>query len=131
MLAFLCNWAAYRCYMGMCRGGAEMPSRPIFPIKVPCSGRVDPAMVLRAFEKGAEGVMVLGCKERECRYGPGPRQTERMEVQILSLMRILGLEPQRFFAATYGFHESERLLEDMHAFVKGVSKLGETPLKSV
>jgi F420-non-reducing hydrogenase iron-sulfur subunit len=85
-------------------------------------------MVLHAFEKGAEGVMVLGCRERECRYGPGPKHTEKMQEPIRKLMHILGLESKRFLTARYAFNESERLLEDMNAFTEAVSKLKKSPL---
>ena len=127
ILAFFCNWAPYRCYMDLC--GTGMPSpRFIYPIKVMCAGRVDPAMVLHAFEKGAEGVIVLGCQEKECRYGPGPKNTEKMQGSIQRLMHILGLDSKRFMTARYAFNESERLMQEMNAFAEALSKLKKSPL---
>lgn len=127
ILAFFCNWAPYRCYMDMGNSGRS-PIHSIYPIKVRCAGRVDPSMLLYAFEKGAEGVMVIGCKDKDCQYGPGPGQMHKMEQRIRAMMHILGLEPERFSTSTYGSHESERLLEEMNAFVTGIAKLGRSPL---
>jgi F420-non-reducing hydrogenase iron-sulfur subunit len=57
--AFLCNWCSYA---GADNAGiARLKSPPnVLPIRVMCSGRVSPEMVLRAFRSGADGVMVLG-----------------------------------------------------------------------
>ena len=126
ILAFFCNWAPYRCYMDLCK--SESPFRHlIYPVKVICSGRVDPAMVLLAFEKGAEGVMVLGCKDKECRYGPGPEQSTKMAEPIKALIHILGLESERFRSVKYSFNEKNRLLEEIDSFAKAVYKLKKSP----
>jgi F420-non-reducing hydrogenase iron-sulfur subunit len=60
IVGFLCNWCSY--------AGADMTgtSRIPYPpniriIRVPCSGRVDPLFVLKAFQEGADGVLVAGC----------------------------------------------------------------------
>jgi coenzyme F420-reducing hydrogenase delta subunit len=70
IVAFCCNWCSY--------AGADMAgtSRLAYParvkiIRVPCSCRVDEALVLRAFAKGADGVMVCGCHLGDCHYASG------------------------------------------------------------
>jgi len=126
ILAFFCNWAPYRCYMDLCRSDHFLPYS-IYPIKVMCAGRVDPAMILFAFEKGAEGVMVLGCKDKECRWGPGPWQTAKIAGLVQGLMQILGLEVERFSTFEYSFDENHRLFEEMNLFAKRVSKLEKSP----
>ena len=126
-MAFCCNWAPYRCYLELCESGLSIPPT-IYTVKVMCSGRVDPAMVLFAFERGAEGVMVLGCKDRECKYGPGPGQVEKMAGSVRGLMRVLGLEPARFATVRCSCHEKERLSEEMASFAGEISRLGKSPL---
>jgi coenzyme F420-reducing hydrogenase delta subunit len=129
VLAFLCNWAPYRCFMDLCKSGRSLP-HPIYPIKVMCSGRVDPAMVLFAFERGAEGVMVLGCKDKECRYGPGPTQSEKTAGTIRRLMHALGLETERFAVLQYADDDKEKLVEDMEAFIQTIAALGKSPFSA-
>jgi coenzyme F420-reducing hydrogenase delta subunit len=84
-------------------------------------------MVLFAFEKGAEGVMVLGCKDKECRYGPGPTQSEKTAGTVIRLLHALGLEPERFVALQYADDDKEKLVEDMEAFIQGIAALGKSP----
>jgi len=59
IVAFLCNWCAY--------AGADLAgvSRLQYPanlrtVRVMCSGRVDPAFMIRALSQGADGVLVGG-----------------------------------------------------------------------
>ena len=115
--------------MDLCHSEASLP-QAIYPIKAMCAGRVDPAMVLFAFERGAEGVMVLGCKEKECRYGPGPEQADKMGASIRGLMHVVGLEPNRFSTLTFSFDEKNRLFEEMNAFAEKISELGRSPFAS-
>ena len=98
------------------------------PVRVMCAGRVDPAMVLCAFERGAEGVLVLACPEKGCRYGPGPLQARRTEGRIKGLLHILGLDPGRFTVLTCVPQEPERLRAEMASFARKVSRLDRSPL---
>jgi len=59
LVGFLCNWCSY--------AGADLAGTSRIPyactvriIRVPCSARVDPLMVLRAFREGADAVLVSG-----------------------------------------------------------------------
>jgi coenzyme F420-reducing hydrogenase delta subunit len=89
---------------------------------------MDPSILLYAFEKGVEGVMVIGCKDKECRYGPGPQQTKKMAARMRGLMGVVGLEPERFSAMNYTPNDTERLLVDMNSFVNSISQLDRSPL---
>jgi len=84
-------------------------------------------MVLFAFEKGAEGVMLLGCKDKECRYGPGPEQSTKTAKSIKALIHVLGLESERFRSVQYSFNEINRLLGEIDSFTKAVYKLKKSP----
>ena len=70
IVAFCCNWCSY--------AGADLAgsSRLAYPadvkiIRVPCSCRVNPMFILRAFEKGADGVILCGCHPGDCHYSTG------------------------------------------------------------
>jgi coenzyme F420-reducing hydrogenase delta subunit len=85
-------------------------------------------MVLFAFERGAEGVLITGCKDKECRYGPGPEQAKKMAGSVHGLMHILGLEPERFSTLSYSFDEQNRFFEEMELFAEKIYKLEKSPL---
>jgi heterodisulfide reductase subunit C/coenzyme F420-reducing hydrogenase delta subunit len=69
ILAFVCQWSI--------RSEAEwarlraLEGKALRIVNLPCSGRVDPAMVLLALTRGADGVLVVGCREGECHYQRG------------------------------------------------------------
>ena len=126
ILGFFCNWDPYLCWMEMGRCGKTL-SYVFSPIKTMCAGRVDPAMVLYAFERGAEGVMVLGCREGDCRYGPGPNRVERLSKTVHGLMHVLGLEPERFLCVQCSAEDMEALFQEMSSFGERVARLGRSP----
>ncbi len=127
ILAFFCNWAPYKSYMDLGEAGLCLSSH-IHPIKVMCAGRVDPPMLLSAFEKGAEGVVVIGCKDKECRYGPGPEQEKKLAERMKALMQVLGLEDERFSTMAYASHEKDRLFAEMNAFAEKIAQIKKSPL---
>ena len=59
----------------------------IFIVRVPCTGRVDTSFIIKSFEKGFDGVMVIGCNKNACRYIDG---VEKIENKIKLLKEILG-----------------------------------------
>ena len=78
IVAFCCNWCSY--------AGADLAgnNRADYPadikiIRVPCSGRVNPLFIMRAFEKGADGVIICGCHPGDCHYTTGNYYTRRSE----------------------------------------------------
>ena len=67
IVGFLCNWCSYRA--ADLAGTARIKYAPnLRPIRVMCSGRVDPQFVLQAFRSGADGVLIAGCHPGECHY---------------------------------------------------------------
>jgi len=126
ILAFCCNWAAHRCLMALSRKGGSIP-REITPLSVMCSGRIDCAMVLGAFERGAEGVMVIGCRDDDCRYGVGPARLAPRLTTIRGLMALLGLEDERFERLALDADQSDRLQERLGAFARRIERLGPSP----
>ena len=89
ILVFACNWCTY--------AGADLAglSRLQYPpnvriLRVPCSGRVNPQFVLRAFQRGIDGVLVCGCHPCDCHYTSGNYFTRR---RYLLMKRI---DPERF-----------------------------------
>lgn len=94
IVGFLCNWCSY--------AGADFTgtSRLNYPaniriLRVPCSGRVDPLLVVRAFMEGADGVLVAGCHPGDCHYSEGNYYARRRYAVMQRLIEYLGMEPER------------------------------------
>ena len=94
IVAFLCNWCSY--------AGADLAgvSRYQYPatikvIRVMCSGRIDPVFILRAFEYGADGVLVCGCHIGDCHYINGNEIAEIRLNKTFDLIDWIGINPKR------------------------------------
>jgi F420-non-reducing hydrogenase iron-sulfur subunit len=95
ILAFCCNWCAYA---GADLAGVSRFQMPtdVRVIRVMCSGRVPPELVIRALANGLDGVMILGCHPGECHYSEGNYLTRRRAHVLKSLLSYIGIEPERF-----------------------------------
>ncbi len=94
IVGFLCNWCSYRA--ADLAGTARIHYAPnMRPIRVMCSGRVDPQFVLKALQEGADGVMIAGCHPGECHYVEGNIKTMRRFYLLQRLLRQWGIEDER------------------------------------
>jgi F420-non-reducing hydrogenase iron-sulfur subunit len=62
---------------------------------VPCTGRLQPEHVLKAFESGSSIVSVIACQEDNCHYIEGSKRCARRVDYIRSLLREIGLGDER------------------------------------
>ncbi len=129
IVGFLCNWCSY--------AGADLAgvSRIQYPtnmrvIKVMCSGRVEPGMVLGLLEAGADGVMVTGCHIGDCHYISGNLHTKRKYALLQKLLAKTGLEPQRIRLEWNSAAEGQRFANLVKEFTEQVRAVGPTPLKT-
>ena len=94
IVGFLCNWCSYRA--ADLAGTSRIKYAPnMRPIRVMCSGRVDPQFVLKALREGADGVMIAGCHPGECHYVEGNIKTLRRFSLLQRLLRQWGIEDER------------------------------------
>ena len=129
IIAFLCSWCSYT---GADLAGTSRLKSPwnLRAIRVPCSGRVSPELVMRAFDQGADGVIVLGCHIGECHYDNGNHRTAKRMPILHSLMSFSGLEPERFMLDWVSASEGERFSRIVSAFVDQVRELGPLELQT-
>jgi len=129
IIGFLCNWCSY--------AGADLAgvSRIQYPpnirvIRVMCSGRVDPVIVLEMFENGADGVIVMGCHPGECHYLEGNLYAEWRIKMLKKLMACAGLEPERLRLEWVSAAEGSRFANMIKDFTNELKSLGPSPLAS-
>ena len=123
ILGFLCNWCSY--------AGADLAgvSRFQYPptvrvIRVMCSGRVDPVFVLRAFTRGADGVMVLGCHPGDCHYATGNYYARNRVKVLKQLLDLAEVDPDRLLLDWVSAGEGERFATLVADFTKRIESLG-------
>ena len=90
-----------------------------------CSGRIDPAFILRAFSKGADGVFIGACHLGECNYiTHGNYHTLNMVLLMRKILGQIGLNPERLRMTFMSGAEANLFTESVNDFVKKVKELG-------
>ncbi|MGC2061378.1 MAG: hydrogenase iron-sulfur subunit [Thermodesulfovibrionales bacterium] len=126
IIGFLCNWCSYA---GADKAGTAQSLYPsnVDIIRVMCSGRIDPQFVMRAFEQGADGVIILACHPGDCHYKEGNyRAVQRYRLLLMMLEPFgIGKERCRFDFVSAG--EGDKFVKVITEMVNTVKALG--PLK--
>lgn len=123
IVGFLCSWCAYRA--ADLAGVARLPSAPnVRPIQVPCSGRVEPEMVFKAFSEGADGVLIVGCHPGSCHYVDGNLKALKRHALLSRLLEQLGLEPERVQLVWAGASEGAALAAAIDTMTGQLRALG-------
>jgi coenzyme F420-reducing hydrogenase delta subunit len=124
IVAFCCNWCSY--------AGADLAgtSRLNYPadvkiIRVPCSCRVNPLFVLRAFQRGADGVIIAGCHPGDCHYTSGNYFARRRMAMLFSMLDYLGIERERTRVEWISAAEGSKFAATMKEFAEQVAALGK------
>jgi len=123
IVGFLCNWCSY--------AGADMAgtSRITYPhniriIRVPCSGRVDPLLIVKSFQLGADGVLIAGCHPGDCHYTEGNFYARRRFAMLRPFLDYLGIEKDRFWVEWVSASEGKRWSQVVASFTEELRKLG-------
>lgn len=126
-LVFACNWCSY--------AGADLAgvSRMQYPptvriVRTMCSGRFDPEFVLKAFEKGIDGVMVCGCHPGDCHYREGNIEAEKKVKMTSKLLDAVGVDARRFRLEWVSASEGTKFANLIKEFTETLKELGPNPL---
>ena len=126
ILGIACNWSPYCCYNAAGQAGLTLPDN-FRLMRVMCIGRINQALILRAFEHGADGVIVLECEDSDCRYGPGPEVGHTNVARVRKLLRYLGIGQERLVETTFQAHQRDALVAVVHDFAARIAALGPNP----
>ena len=128
LLGIFCNWSPFACLNAAGMAHLKMPSDYGF-IRVMCIGRINQALILRAFEYGADGVILLECKDEDCRYGPGPEVGHSNVERVRKLLHLLGIGQSRLVERSFLAHEKKELVQALWEFSEHVQAMGPNPAK--
>jgi Coenzyme F420-reducing hydrogenase, delta subunit len=94
VITFVCNWCTY---LGADLAGTNRLEYPanIRIIRLPCTGRIDFNLIVKAFESGADSVLVSGCHPGDCHYNAGNYHARRRWTLFRELLDTLGLDMDR------------------------------------
>jgi F420-non-reducing hydrogenase iron-sulfur subunit len=127
IIAFCCNWCAY--------AGADLAgvSRFQYPpnirvIRVMCSSRVSPDFILRAFQLGADGVLVSGWHIGDCHYLDGNEKAKRIVDMTSELLGLMGIDTERLAVEWISSAEAVRFAGIVTSFTEKIKELGKSPV---
>jgi F420-non-reducing hydrogenase iron-sulfur subunit len=123
IVGFLCNWCSYA---GADSAGTARMTYPtnIRIIRVPCSGRVDPLLIVKSFQMGADGVLIAGCHPGDCHYTEGNYYARRRFALLRPFLEYLGIESARFRVEWVSASEGKRWSKVVTSFTEELTKLG-------
>jgi F420-non-reducing hydrogenase iron-sulfur subunit len=100
-------------------------------IRIMCTGRLEPEFVLRAFELGADGVLVAGCHIGDCHYVSGNERAKEKIAMTAELLDVLGIDQKRLRLEWISASEGRKFADTMKDFVEKLRELGPSPMKEV
>jgi F420-non-reducing hydrogenase iron-sulfur subunit len=128
IVGFLCNWCSYA--GADVAGNAKLNVPASFtPIRIMCSSRVDPALILTAYFRGADGILVAGCHPGDCHYEKGNYFARRRFAITKNTLAALGLDSQRLRLSWISASEGKRFAAVVTEFTEHIRKMGPNPLR--
>ncbi|MHA2297803.1 MAG: FAD-dependent oxidoreductase [Candidatus Hodarchaeales archaeon] len=125
ILAFLCNWCGFPAADLAGVNKAKHP--PIIPIRVMCSGMVHPNILMDAFTRGVDGILVFGCLMGDCHYDDGNKMMDQRRKTIELMMDDLGLEPERLRVEWVSGAKWKKYTRVITEFHDNIENLGPSP----
>jgi len=123
IMAFVCNWCTYA--GADLAGTSRMEYRPnVRIIKLPCTGRIDPLFIIKAFENGADGVLVSGCHPGDCHYSAGNYHAKRRWIAFRSLMEFTGIDMRRLQFSWISASEALKWVDLINNVTDDIKALG-------
>jgi len=98
-------------------------------VRVPCTGKVDIIHILRAFERGADGVYVVGCLEGECHYNKGNLMARKRVEQARKILESIGTGGERVRMYNLSSAEGTRFAQFAQEMTERIRGLGPNPIK--
>lgn len=98
-------------------------------IRVPCTGKVDILHILRSFEKGADGVYVVGCMEGDCRFENGNLRARVRVEQARRILETIGIGGDRVQMFNLSSSEGPRFAEIAMEMTDRIREMGPNPVK--
>jgi F420-non-reducing hydrogenase iron-sulfur subunit len=128
IVGFLCNWCSYR--GADLAGTARIKYAPnVRIIRVMCSARIEPVFILKAFQSGADGVLVLGCHPGDCHYQEGNYKTMRRLPLLKKMLAQMGIEDDRVKLDWVSASEGEKFASVVNDITDKVRALGPLSTK--
>jgi F420-non-reducing hydrogenase iron-sulfur subunit len=123
IVAFVCNWCTYT--GADLAGTSRLQMAPnVRVVRLPCTGRIDPLFIVKAFERGADGVIVSGCHPADCHYTAGNYHARRRFAIFRDLLDFMGVDVRRITFSWVSASEGGKWRDVVNDTTARVKELG-------
>lgn len=123
IVAYCCNFCAFAA--ADLAGAMRVQYPPnVRIILLPCTGKVDAIVLMKAFEDGADGVFVAGCMEGECHFVEGNLRAKKKVAYVKRLLEDVGTNPQRIEMFNLSSAMGGRFAEIVEEMTQKIKELG-------
>jgi len=123
IVAFVCNWCTY--------AGADLTGTSrikyasnVRIVRFPCTGRIDYMLLMKAFDEGADGIIVSGCHPNDCHYTSGNFHARRRWIMFRSLCNFTGIDTERIKFSWVSAAEGAKWADIVNATVASIREKG-------
>ncbi len=121
IVVFCCERSAYQAADKAGRMGLRYPDS-VRIIRVPCAGRVDVQHILKAFEKGAAGVLVMGCQEGACQHLTGNIRAKERVKCAEGLLKEVGIDGGRVKMVNLAPDMAQRFVREVKEMAEKIER---------
>jgi F420-non-reducing hydrogenase iron-sulfur subunit len=127
IIAFACHYCAFAAadLAGVMR--LSYPTN-VKIVRLPCTGKLDQGLVLRAFERGCDGVFVAGCLEGQCHFLEGNTNGKKRVRKLHTLLETVSIDKNRLQFYNLSAAMGPRWAEICTEFTEKISLLGPSPI---
>ncbi|MFC1933685.1 hydrogenase iron-sulfur subunit [Chloroflexota bacterium] len=123
ILVFSCNWDGWSCIEAATESGLHYPTS-VRLVRVSCLSRVHAGLILKAFEFGAEGVMLLGCQPDSCHFDSDNECISREYEKARDILEVLGILKDRLTLVQLPAFDGHQFVSQVMKFL---AKLKQIP----
>lgn len=123
VIALVCNWCTY---LGADLAGTNRLEYPanVRIVRLPCTGRIDFNLIIKAFEAGADSVLVSGCHPGDCHYTAGNYHARRRWMLFRELLDTLGIDMRRIHFTWISAAEGAKFQQVVTDIVNDTREMG-------
>jgi coenzyme F420-reducing hydrogenase delta subunit/Pyruvate/2-oxoacid:ferredoxin oxidoreductase delta subunit len=100
-------------------------------VSVPCSGKIDALYLLKALERGADGVLLLVCHEHNCKFICGNDRADKRKEQVRRRLSEIGLEDERVEIVHLAANQGNEFNDKVRTMAARIHQLGTNPGKVI
>jgi len=121
VVVFACNWDGLSCVEAAAQKGLSYPAS-VKVIRISCLSRVHSGLILKAFELGANGVMLLGCQQGNCHFEIDAGLVEREYEKTRNILGLLGLPEEKLALIRLPGGDGPGFVKQVNDFIAGIER---------